>query len=209
MPAQRLLALLALEERSMGRTAAAATLWMNLPESRARANLRSAIWRTRQAAPQLIETSPAQVRLAPEVVTDLAELRELTGSVLRTDGPDDGHIAGAERLTLELLPGWYDEWVILERERLAIRQLHTLERIAWRHVQWGRHAAAIDTALTAVGADPLRESAQRCLVEAYLGEGNVVAAIRQFRRFEKDLAVTFGVAPTAEFRQRMRAATGL
>lgn len=86
-------------------------------------------------------------------------------------------------LTGELLPGWYDEWVLLERERLRNQQLHALEELSARLSGAGRHTSAVDAALAALAADPLRETAHRALIEAHLAEGNQGEAIRRWRSY--------------------------
>jgi hypothetical protein len=71
---------------------------------------------------------------------------------------------------LELLPGWYDDWVLLEREPLRQRVLHGLEALSRHLVRAGRFAEAVEAAMVAVAVEPLRESAQRALVTAHLAE---------------------------------------
>jgi hypothetical protein len=99
---------------------------------------------------------------------------------------------------LTLLPGWYDEWIISERERLRQRLLHAMESVVRRLISRGLFADAVDVAMTAVGAEPLRESAQRVLIEAHLAEGNFVEARRAYMAYDKMLAAELGVSPGAE-----------
>ena len=55
---------------------------------------------------------------------------------------------------------------------------------------------AVEAALAVVGAEPLRESARRLLIEAHLAEGNVVEACRAYHAYE-DLALReLGVQPS-------------
>jgi len=75
---------------------------------------------------------------------------------------------------LELLPGWYDDWVIVGRERLRQRLLHAVETLSRELVRGGRCAQAVEAALVVVNAEPFRESAHRVLIEAHLAEGNWV-----------------------------------
>jgi DNA-binding SARP family transcriptional activator len=84
--------------------------------------------------------------------------------------------------SLELLPGWYDDWVLLERERTRQRLLHALEALSREHRAAGRCAEAVEAALVAVNAEPLRESAHRELLESHLAEGNWVEAMHNVRR---------------------------
>ena len=73
---------------------------------------------------------------------------------------------------LDLLPGLYEDWAIMDRERIRQRMLHALEMLSRELSKAGRYADAIDAALTAISADPLRESAQRALIEAHAAEAN-------------------------------------
>jgi DNA-binding SARP family transcriptional activator len=100
--------------------------------------------------------------------------------------------------TLELLPGWYDDWTTLERERLRQRVLHALEALSREFRRRGRHAEAVEAALAAVNSEPLRESAQRVLVEAHLGECNWVEAERAFISYRDFLEKELGVSPSRD-----------
>ncbi len=82
----------------------------------------------------------------------------------------------------ELLPGWCDDWVVFERERLRQLLMHALEVLATRLAVEGRFAAAIAASLEAVRMEPLRESAHEALITVHLAEGNVVEAVRQYQR---------------------------
>ena len=70
-------------------------------------------------------------------------------------GVDPGPIA-----ELELLPGWYDDWVLAVRARLQLRLLHALEELSRLLRRAGRTAAAVEAMHVAVLAEPLRESGQ-------------------------------------------------
>jgi DNA-binding SARP family transcriptional activator len=84
---------------------------------------------------------------------------------------------------MDLLPGWYDDWVIFERERIRQRLLYALEMLSRRLVAAGRCAEAVEAAMSAVSADPLRESANRVLIEAHLAEGNLIEGRRAYERY--------------------------
>jgi DNA-binding SARP family transcriptional activator len=97
----------------------------------------------------------------------------------------------------DLLPGWYDDWVLLERERLRQLRLHALEAMAERLSASGRWADAVLAALAALAADPLRESAHRAVIKVHLAEGNLAEAIRQLHRCERLMIEEVGVLPSA------------
>ena len=108
--------------------------------------------------------------------------------------------ATSELLSDDLLPDWYEDWVLLERERLRQVRLHGLEALCLRLANLGRHVAAIEAGLAAISADPLRESAQRALISAHLLEGNVSEAVRQYDVFVALLDEAFGIVPTEALR---------
>jgi DNA-binding SARP family transcriptional activator len=102
----------------------------------------------------------------------------------------------AERLGGDLLPDWYDEWLVVVRERLRQLRLHALDAICDRLISSGSSDRAIDLALTAVAIEPLRESAHRQLIKAHLAEGNAAEALRQYRSFAALLRQELGIPPS-------------
>ena len=99
----------------------------------------------------------------------------------------------------ELLPDLSDGWLVFERERLRQISLHVLEELSRRLSSSHHHELAVLAGLAAVQADPLRETANRVLVEAHLGEGNVAEAVRHFDRFRDLLRRELGVEPNPAF----------
>lgn len=180
------------------RTAVSGRLWPDVPEEKARASLRSALWRLRRCAPELLDTSGGTLRLAAGVRIDV---RELCAWARQVGDPR----VGADRLTLphpallgDLLPGWYDDWVLLERDRLQQLRLRALETVAARLGAAGRHGEALQAAYLAIRAEPLRESAHRTVVRVHLAEGNVVEALRAHDVFRDLLREELGVPPTEQ-----------
>ena len=62
----------------------------------------------------------------------------------------DLELLDLEADALDLLPGWYDDWTILERERLRQRVLHALEAQSRILSAVGRHAVAVEAALSSL-----------------------------------------------------------
>jgi DNA-binding SARP family transcriptional activator len=96
----------------------------------------------------------------------------------------------------ELLPDWYDDWVVVERERVRHAQLRALEGACRALSARGDYAGAVDAGLRLVAAEPLRESSHRTLIAAHLAEGNVGEAIRQFEAYVRLARDDLGVEPT-------------
>jgi DNA-binding SARP family transcriptional activator len=194
---QRLVARLCLAGRP-ARSAIAGELWPDVPEEHAQGSLRSALWRLQKAVPGLVDASGSALRLAPGVRVDVSEL---SAWVRRVQDPR----AGPEEFAVpdvgsraELLPGWYDDWVLLERERLRQLRMHGLERAALRLAAVGRHGEALQAAYAAVRAEPLRESAHRAVVRVHLSEGNPTEAVRAYELFRSLLADELGVPPSEQ-----------
>lgn len=199
MTAQRVLAFLALQGHRVLRTHVAATLWLDSSEAHSHGSLRSAIWRTRNRGCSLVESTSSHVWLAPEVDVDCRAVEEMSRRLEAgvTDGADGWALRG---LTSDLLPDWTEDWVLLERERWRQVALHALESLCRQLVRLGQFGDAIQVGLAAVAAEPLRESAQKALIDAHLAEGNDCEAIRQYSRYESQLRKELDLAPGFELR---------
>ncbi len=204
---KRLLAFVALRRGRVERRHAAGALWPIGDDCRAAGNLRSALWRLRGAGIDVLRCDKWSLNLLDDVAVDVHELKDWADRVI------SGHPAGRDldRVHLEvdaldLLPGWYDDWTILERERLRQRLLHALEAQSRILSADHRHADAVDAALAAIRAEPLRESAQRTLIEAYLGEENWVEAQRALHCYRHLLDRELGVSPSTELSHLVRSA---
>jgi DNA-binding SARP family transcriptional activator len=192
---KRLVVLVAIR-RWVTRRAAAELLWPDVEPLRAAGNLRSAVWRLRCAElPLLIERDGA-LRLSPDVQVDIDVL--CAGAAQVASGrpsADDRRLLAAAVEALDLLPGWYEEWVCAERERLRTTMLTAIDAIAVQLRRAGRCAEAIDAALVAVTADPLRDSSQAALITAHLREGNLCEARRAYAAYRRVLRAEFGLEP--------------
>ncbi|MFI2711037.1 BTAD domain-containing putative transcriptional regulator [Micromonospora sp. NPDC018662] len=172
---QRVIALIGLRPAAT-RSHLAGLLWPETPEERALSSLRTALWRLRQDPCCPLRTDGDTVRLGPTVHLDVDELVETAARV--RDGVVPRGAAGTGRH--DLLPGWYDDWVLLERERLRQLRLHMLEELAGNHLTAGRHGEALEAALEAMAAEPLRETPHRLVVRIHLAEGNAFEAVHAF-----------------------------
>lgn len=178
---QRVVAMAALAApAAVARATVRATLWADVDERQGSANLRTALWRLGRGCPGVVGVDEGRLWLSPEVTLDLTAVPTRRGGILSFD----------------LLPGWYDEWLAPERERIRQLRLHLHEELAQRCLAAADTAQAIDLALQAVALEPLRESSHRLLIAAHLQEGNVVEALLQFERCRTVLRDELGVAPS-------------
>jgi DNA-binding SARP family transcriptional activator len=194
--ARRLVALLALARTTAVRDHVAYQLWPDGSEARAQANLRSALWRVRQAGLGLIESNAGRLRIGHNVSVDVHVLSELAEAVIggrMSASPADVKSAMTAG---DLLSDWYDPWLSDPRERLRQLRLHGLEALCSHELERGNIGAAIDAGLAAVAAEPLRESAHRSLIRAHLAEANAAEALRQYERFRSLLFTELGILPS-------------
>lgn len=203
----RLLALLALTNQRVRRPMVAGTLWPDANDGRAGACLRSTIARLGLANADVVSVNATELSLSAAVRVDLREAEADARRLMADRGPlrqADRNGESARRLSLELLPGWYDDWALIEAEAWRQLRLHALEALSMRLSSAACHAEAILAALAAVSADPLRESARYALIHAYLAEGNRCEACQEFEKFRDLLRSSLGVEPT----ERLRALAG-
>jgi DNA-binding SARP family transcriptional activator len=206
LPAQRLLAFLAVRNGPVPRDELARALWPGALEPRRRGSLRSALWRLPRRGPELVEAADGRLRLSPAVSVDLHE------AMAAADRACDRSVSLAEAgaatalLRGELLPDWYDDWVLVERERFRERRVGALVVLCRRLAGAGRFADAVDAGLAAMRAEPLREAAHRALVEVYLAEGNRAQAVRQYRLCRRFLRERLGLEPSPRMRAALAAA---
>jgi DNA-binding SARP family transcriptional activator len=198
--AQRLLALLALADRPLGRNHIAGVLWPDTTILRANANLRTSLWRVQRTHSHLIATSPQQLTLAAEVGVDLRHVARCARRLLDRHASCDDILTADTRaeLSVDLLPDWYDDdWLLMEREQFHQLRLHALEAMCERLTEAGRYGEAIDAGLAAVRAEPLRESAHEVVMKAHLAAGNRWEAIRQYEHCRLLLREEMALEPSA------------
>jgi DNA-binding SARP family transcriptional activator len=199
--AARIVAFLALRGRATPRAVLAERLWPDRPEARARANLRATIWRMPLTSRLVFCDRGGALSLVPSTVIDVQEMTDQCWELVRSGHDDEARVAGLAALDLDLLsdllPGWNDDWVLVDRERLRQLQLHALESLANALLRRGEMAEAIDAASRSLSMEPLRESAVRVLVSAHITSGNVSEAHRVVATYRENMQRDLGLAPSS------------
>lgn len=201
---ERLVSLLAVRGPAQ-RCVVASTLWPEVLDTHALASLRTCIWRLHRQAPSLVRAEGLLLAVPDVVSVDSREQVEFATRLMR-GGLDhapwlDAWIAPLRRG--ELLPGWYDDWVVLERERLTQLRLHALELAAGILTRRRQFGAALEFALEAVRTEPLRETANAALMSVYLAEGNSCDAVTHYDAFRELLERELGLEPSPELRRML------
>jgi DNA-binding SARP family transcriptional activator len=203
---QRLVALLALQNRLLLRSYVAGVLWLDSAEDRAQANLRSTLWRLHKCSHALVETRNQHLRLGSEVDVDLRRAEELARGALDDTAPVPVEPV-SHPLVCDLLPDWYEDWVLIEREQFRQLRLRALDALCERLTRAGRFGEALETGLAALAGEPLRESAHRAVIRVHLAEGNPGEAIRQYRLCRRLLSEQLGVDPSRQTEELMHDVT--
>jgi len=198
--AQRLVAFLALRSAAT-RAEVAGSLWPEVDDRRAHGSLRTSIWHLHRRCSGLLSGYGGSLGLSEDVHVDMVDFERCAHRILK-----ESHGVPLTELTQdvswrELLPGWYDEWVLVEQERSRQLQLHVLEAASEEFLFRHKPGPALDAALAAVQAEPLRESAHRLVIRIHLFEGNISEVMRHYTRYLRLLRDELGVTPTEQLVQ--------
>ncbi len=197
-----LLAYLLLNRQShIPRDTLAYTLWPDVPESEARANLRRHLHELRRNLPPapeslpwiIAETQSVQWNPAAPVWIDVAEFESSVQQLER-------RTEAAALYTGDLLQNVYEEWLEPERERLRHLYLQMLEQLIERNHQQGDLIQAMNYCQQAFQYDPWREPVVRALMRLRLESGDRAGALQEYQRFKQRLHEELGVAPMPETR---------
>jgi SARP family transcriptional regulator, regulator of embCAB operon len=196
---QRLLAFLALRKHPVRRALAAGALWPDVSEEHASSSLRSTLARLDESARAALAVTTSQLAIADKVTVDLWESEALARRLTGPHGSltiDRSSSAEVDALSSDILPDWYEDWVIVEAEAWRQRRLHALETLADDLRGEGSFGQATTAAQAAIDADPLRETPRAALIRVHMAEGNVSDAIREFARYRQLLLRELDLEPT-------------
>ncbi len=216
---QALLAYLLLQrDASHARAHLAFQLWPDTTEAQAHANLRTLLHRLRQALPDTdrflhVDAQTIQWRGDASATLDVAEFERALAQAAPAEqvgNQDAVRVAlreAVEQYGGDLLPALYDDWVLLERERLRQAFLAGLEKLVVLLEQAGEYAAAIGYAQRLLRHDPLHEAAYQHLMRLHARSGDRASAVRIYRTCATVLERELGVEPspaTREAYERLR-----
>jgi DNA-binding SARP family transcriptional activator len=202
-------------DRSHPREVLFELLWPECLPSAGRNNLSNALSTLRHqleppGVPQgaVIVADRASVRLNPATVTtDVSEFEAALQATARADNDAERtqHLADAIELYRgELLSGFYENWILLEGQRLNELFFQALRHLIAHHEQTGDIHQAMSYAQRGVSVDPLREESHTELIRLYAAAGQTTAALRQYAELERILREEFDDAPSAATRELAR-----
>jgi len=206
-PAQSLFAYLILSAGPVHRREkVAGLLWPDSTEENARNYLRNGLWKLRKAIEKgSSKTSAVSYILTDDINVSFNPEAPYTLDAARIEDVDMDCASAEELMDVlslykgELLPGFYDEWIVLEREHLqAIFDQkmeclleHLQEEARWGDtLEWGERWISF-------GQRP--EAAYRFLMRAHATRGDMSRVAATFERCTKSLE-EFGVEPSEQTR---------
>jgi two-component SAPR family response regulator len=97
-----------------------------------------------------------------------------------------------------LVEDLYEDWTMVERERLANAYVDMLGRLAIHYMEAGQYQEAIRASYRLLEKDRCHEDSYRVLMRCYVSLGLRGRALRQYRLCEKVLLQEYGTAPSSE-----------
>ena len=203
-PGQSLFAYLALTAGTpQRREKLAGIFWPEISDDNARKNLRHELWRIRKAlaAQQL---TPSTEYLLPEEFT-ITFNREavywLDVAQVERDESDLQSLSSNLSLYLgELLPGFYEDWIVLERERIQSVFDTKMEQLVTQLITAERWTAVQEQAERWLSLGNALEPAYRALMLTYGTRGDMAKVSSIYQRCMEELDEQFGIEPSAETR---------
>lgn len=204
---QRLLVYLILHRRQpCVRQQIAFDLWPDTGEEQALKNLRTLLVRLRQALPDLdgfVATCPTTLQWRPDglYTLDVADFEAAcaTGThLMRAEAGSatiDALVHAVALYAGDLVPGWFDEWVLLERERLRQLYVTALEQLVTQLEKAGRPHDALAYANELLRTDPLHENVYGQVIHLHLAMGDRASALRAYHTCATALREELGVDP--------------
>jgi len=161
------------------------------------------------ANPYVVVLEEGYYRLCPEVqiLSDVDEFDHYyeEGRCLERESTIEQAAAHYERaISLYrgeyLVEDLYEDWTMVERERLSNAYIDMLGRLANYYYETGQHQESIRACYRVLEKDRCHEESYRLLMRSYSRLGLRGRALRQYRLCERILRQEYGTAPSPETR---------
>ena len=201
--AQSLLAYLVLNAgMTHRREKLASLLWPEANEADARGYLRQALWRIRKSltgealkGEDFLHVSELSITFLEksDYWLDVDQLLKVA-----EDQPLEEILESARLYRGELLPGFYDEWIVMERDRLLNAYHRNMNLLLEGLIQAGDWEPVLKWSEDWIRFGYSPEPAFRAMMQAYAGLGNLGMVSATYQRCIKALDRELGLQPSAE-----------
>ena len=199
-------------DHSLPRETLASILWPETTTTQSKKNLRQALWQLQSALgsqnepanDRLLLVDPDWVQLNSEadLWLDVAEFEQVFKLVQKTPGQEiDSTTAQLLHETVQLyqgplLEGWYQDWCLLERERLQSMYLAMLDKLmSFTEAQYDYETGLL-FGMRIMCYDRARERTHRRMMRLYYLLGDRAEALRQYERCAAALDEELGIRPS-------------
>lgn len=209
-------------DRPHSREALASLLWGDTSTEKSKKYLRQALWHLHAALNSengndsevlMVDHDWLSLNPCSNLWTDVADFERAFSAAEGIPGRqlDSEKVIGLkDAVTLyndDLLPGYYQDWILFERERLQNMYLLMLDKLIVYLQFRGEYEVAQGYGATILRYDPARERTHRQLMHLYSLAGDRTSALRQFERCASALKQELGVKPerkTVELYERIK-----
>ncbi len=204
---ESLLAYLALHPEAHPREKIAALLWGDVSDEQARLSLRVALSTLRkELGEDFLLTDRETIQLNPDfpIWVDARDFQRIANCELRIMDDAEGISAipnsqfAIDLYRGNLLPDFYDDWLLPERERLRAIYLDALLRLVQHARSEGKYTRAVELAQRVLATDRANEKAHQHLIFCYIALGNRAAALKQYEDCVRALRDELGIEPSTE-----------
>ena len=207
-------------DRPHSREALASLLWADTSTEKSKKYLRQALWHLHAALNSdndnhvlLVDHDWLSLNPCSKLWTDVADFERAFAGAEGVAGRQldaEKVVALRDAVSLyndDLLPGYYQDWILFERERLQNMYLLMLDKLIVYLQFRGEYEVAQGYGATILRYDPARERTHRQLMHLYSLAGDRTSALRQFERCAQALKQELGVKPerkTLELYERIK-----
>lgn len=194
--------------------------WQDNSPERARSCLNSAVWRLRRelencglgGANYLLSVDSVEIGFNWECDywLDVQTFEQSLSPTLRKPLADvrPEEAAQAERVLAlyrgELLEGIYEDWALIERERLRTIYMNALMYLMNYYANCSAFDKSLEFAKAILTEDPLREDIHRNVMRLYVSVGQRALAVQHYRACAASLESELGIGPMEETQQLYR-----
>lgn len=194
-PAQTLLAYLVLyAPRRQPRERLAGLLWPDADDASARQGLRNALWKLRAAVGDAYLVSDKSSIGFAETAQWWCDATALLA--VEDSATDETLARTLDSYAGELLPGFYDEWIDLERERVSAAFERKIAALVARHEAAGRWREALDWSERWLARAGTVEPAYRTIMRAHAALGDRAGVGAAYRRCVAAIEEDLGLSPS-------------
>jgi DNA-binding SARP family transcriptional activator/TolB-like protein/Tfp pilus assembly protein PilF len=201
---QACLAYLALDPKAVhARHELAALLWGDTGEAQAQQSLRKNFSIVRQrlgeAADEILRLQEGSAALNRDAIAvDALQFERCVAGGSPAELTEAAALYRGHLLSgVDVDEGPFNDWLLVERERLRELALNAIGRLLRHHLERGAFDEAAATATRLLAIDPLHEPTHRALMELFARQGRRADAVRQYRLCAEVLWRELHVTPDA------------